>query len=210
MLLRRLAAAEEILPSPELGQSNNLVVPEGLKSSISASLLKVELRDYNPLQHERGFHAKLNWLVKESLQFGSIPPRRDTSPAQHQASILQQSSSIKLPKVEMPSDQKKDASNSCITDEWEQLLIVDELNDPCSPTSSNSRHNFQNPTLSQSRPLDDKTSRILERLEAPKQLKRKATSPSALSIAVGGNIKKPLLPLNPNTSQPLKLMKRKR
>ena len=30
------------------------------------------LRDYNPFLHERGFHQKLNLLVKESLQFGYL------------------------------------------------------------------------------------------------------------------------------------------
>lgn len=33
---------------------------------------QVEASDYNPVQHERGFHKKLNMLVKESLQFGYI------------------------------------------------------------------------------------------------------------------------------------------
>lgn len=31
---------------------------------------QVEVSDYNPVQHEKGFHKKLNMLVKESLQFG--------------------------------------------------------------------------------------------------------------------------------------------
>jgi hypothetical protein len=30
---------------------------------------QIAIKDYNPLEHERGFHAKLNGLVKESLQF---------------------------------------------------------------------------------------------------------------------------------------------
>lgn len=35
-------------------------------------LLQIALKDYNPLRHERGFHSKLNRLVKDSLQFGYI------------------------------------------------------------------------------------------------------------------------------------------
>lgn len=37
---------------------------------MSACCLQMEARDYNPVLHERGFHQKLNVLVKESLQFG--------------------------------------------------------------------------------------------------------------------------------------------
>jgi hypothetical protein len=32
--------------------------------------LQIELKDYDPVVHERGFHQKLNLLVKESLLFG--------------------------------------------------------------------------------------------------------------------------------------------
>jgi hypothetical protein len=32
--------------------------------------LQIDLTDYDPLLHERGFHKKLNVLVKESLQLG--------------------------------------------------------------------------------------------------------------------------------------------
>ncbi|XP_008797082.2 uncharacterized protein LOC103712357 isoform X2 [Phoenix dactylifera] len=70
MLLRRLAGSEEILPIPEMSRANNHTIPQELEKSIQSSLSKIELREYNPLQHERGFHPKLNWLVKESLQFG--------------------------------------------------------------------------------------------------------------------------------------------
>jgi hypothetical protein len=32
--------------------------------------LQIELKDYDPMLHERGFHQKLNSLVKESLKYG--------------------------------------------------------------------------------------------------------------------------------------------
>ncbi|MCL7041613.1 hypothetical protein MKW94_007474 [Papaver nudicaule] len=77
MLLRRLAGSEEILPFPDATRLIDYAVPLEVEKSIRSSLLRMELRDYNPLLHERGFHPKLNLLVKESLHFGSIPqPKR--------------------------------------------------------------------------------------------------------------------------------------
>ncbi|KAI3966139.1 hypothetical protein MKW92_023424 [Papaver armeniacum] len=77
MLLRRLAGSEEILPFPDATGLIDYAVPLEVENSIRSSLLRMELRDYNPLLHERGFHPKLNLLVKESLHFGSIPqPKR--------------------------------------------------------------------------------------------------------------------------------------
>ncbi|KAI3898311.1 hypothetical protein MKX03_002968 [Papaver bracteatum] len=77
MLLRRLAGSEEILPFPDATGLIDYAVPLEVEDSIRSSLLRMELRDYNPLLHERGFHPKLNLLVKESLHFGSIPqPKR--------------------------------------------------------------------------------------------------------------------------------------
>ncbi|KAI3463511.1 hypothetical protein Pfo_020174 [Paulownia fortunei] len=70
MLLRRLSASEEFLPIPDVSQLIRSVVVEELENTVKASLLKMEVSDYNPAQHERGFHKKLNLLVKGSLQFG--------------------------------------------------------------------------------------------------------------------------------------------
>lgn len=86
-----------------------------------------------------------------------------------------------------------------LAEEWEQLIVT-ELRSIHSPTRiSNAK--LDQPTVaspSQStRQLDDKTSRILERLEVPKQLKRKAASPtmsSSFSADVSGPVKKPLIP----------------
>lgn len=35
-------------------------------------VFQIALKEYNPLHHERGFHSKLNSLVKDSLQFGYL------------------------------------------------------------------------------------------------------------------------------------------
>ncbi|KAL5221938.1 hypothetical protein ABZP36_026651 [Zizania latifolia] len=70
MLLRRLAGSEEILPLPDMSRPCYSTVTTEVKNSIETSLSKIALKDYNPLQHERGFHSRLNCLVKDSLQFG--------------------------------------------------------------------------------------------------------------------------------------------
>ncbi|XP_078169358.1 uncharacterized protein LOC144563774 isoform X2 [Carex rostrata] len=72
MLLRRLAGSEEILPMPDMSRTCDLRLPKEVESSIQASLSKIAVKKYNPLEHERGFHTKLNGLVKESLQFSHL------------------------------------------------------------------------------------------------------------------------------------------
>ncbi|KAG5565305.1 hypothetical protein RHGRI_001262 [Rhododendron griersonianum] len=82
------AAAEKKLKRQQnKGQSNRVVlvvgaVPEGSRVASLQGLsigyigservvqLSMEVREYNPFLHERGFHQKLNLLVKESLQLG--------------------------------------------------------------------------------------------------------------------------------------------
>ncbi|KAG2596280.1 hypothetical protein PVAP13_5KG151300 [Panicum virgatum] len=72
MLLRvqRLAGSEEILPLPDMNRDCKSKVTMKIRNSVETSLSKIALKDYNPVQHERGFHSKLNRLVKDSLQFG--------------------------------------------------------------------------------------------------------------------------------------------
>ncbi|XP_057988623.1 uncharacterized protein LOC110659727 [Hevea brasiliensis] len=48
MLLRRLAGLEEVLPIPDINQFIDSSVSKDINNSIQASLLKIELRDYNP------------------------------------------------------------------------------------------------------------------------------------------------------------------
>lgn len=88
--------------------------------------------------------------------------------------------------------------NAHITEEWEQL-VVNEAPKLCSPAF------ISKPKLDQSvlsppssnRQLDVKTSRILERLEVPRQLKTKAVSPINTSSGMMDtcvSMKKPLIP----------------
>ncbi|CAL9147624.1 unnamed protein product [Musa hybrid cultivar] len=195
MLLRRLASSEEILPIPEIAQTSEVAIPEEIENSIRASLTKVELRDYNPLQHERGFHAKLNWLVKESLQFGSITSLCVPANPELNLNDLQQQPLTQVSEGQMSLNQHKEKTSSCLTEEWERLLIVDELTSSSPPSFPIPRTKTSN-LRAQAKPLDEKTSRILERLEAPKQ--------QIPTNFLNEEMKKPLLPFNSSSSQPLK------
>ncbi|KAE8123753.1 hypothetical protein FH972_018687 [Carpinus fangiana] len=70
MLLKRLAGSEEVSCVPDLNRCIHSSVTKEIQNSIQSSLSMIELKDYDPMVHERGFHQKLNLLVKESLQFG--------------------------------------------------------------------------------------------------------------------------------------------
>lgn len=118
-------------------------------------------------------------------------------------------------------------NSACITEEWENLFVT-ELPTTHSPTQM-SKAKLDSPVLSpleSNRHLDQKTSRILERLEVPRQLKKKIVSPKNSGIGTSDACllltKKPLIPYVPNNadeqgiklSQPLKptfqRLKRKR
>ncbi|KAK1358089.1 hypothetical protein POM88_051345 [Heracleum sosnowskyi] len=71
MLPGRLAGSEEVMPT--LGV-NQLITSSAAKE-IEDSM---EARVYNPALHERGYHQKLNILVKESLQFGCKQQRKES------------------------------------------------------------------------------------------------------------------------------------
>lgn len=113
-----------------------------------------------------------------------------------------------LVEVEMTESKPKggaDKTNERIAEEWEQLIIT-EVPKKYSPTCI-ARPKLDQHMLSQPeshKKLDEKTSRILERLEVPRQLKTKAGSPT---ISSSGKIdacmtKKPLIPFEPlNTTQ---------
>lgn len=122
------------------------------------------------------------------------------NPTHQQGSALQQPQSVSVSGGRHCNQSKDESTFACISEEWEHLLIVDEMNDDYSlaPTS---KPKLQNSTSTESRPLDDKTTKILERLEAPKQLKPKVPSPS---IAASGQSKKLLLPFEPDSSQPIR------
>ncbi|KAK3163639.1 hypothetical protein QOZ80_1AG0006280 [Eleusine coracana subsp. coracana] len=250
MLLRRLAGSEEILPLPGVNRDCNSTVTDEIKISIGTSLSKIVLKDYNPLEHERGFHSKLICLVKDSLQFGSIDPACTLSNHHHvdsfsepQVSACQgplennflteaaekvgglndhiysfsepQTSSFRTPKEKKALSQSKNRKASpSISEEWEKLIIIDDLTDdfatPAAPRPAAAKPQRAKPP-SPVKQLDEKTSRILERLEAPKAKKPRANTGKASTSAMPApsrvartQIKKPLLPSQPCASQPLK------
>ncbi|XP_049934811.1 uncharacterized protein LOC116257172 [Nymphaea colorata] len=221
MLLRKLAGSEEILTIPERdGLSPSSEVTQ-IESSIQANLLKIGLRDYNPLQHELGFHMKLNALVKESLQIGAIVPRRSkpiSKPDFRRA--VEQSPIPTMLESQFDEDghmltQLTDEGRKACDDEWEQL-VVNELNGSLSPAlRSVGELEVRSPDES----LAEKTSSILERLEPPRS---QTPSPSSPNVAVDNlkkqmtgppcaSMKKPLVPFEQSDherlyslSQPLK------
>ncbi|KAL6626556.1 hypothetical protein ACP70R_030282 [Stipagrostis hirtigluma subsp. patula] len=251
MLLRRLAGSEEILPLPDVSRDCSSTVTKVIKNSIETSLSKIALKDYNPLQHERGFHSKLNCLVKDSLQFGSIAPvcalkdphhvdsfsepqvstchgleqcKFPNQPKEkaggqndHIHSFSEPQSPFRVPKENwLPSQSNKGKASPSISEQWEKLIIIDDLTDdlvtPTAPRTAADKPQRAKPP-SPVKPLDEKTSRILERLEAPKAKKQRAgTSKASTSVATtrtpsraaSSQTKKPLLPFEPSESQPLR------
>ncbi|XP_057995967.1 uncharacterized protein LOC110635165 isoform X2 [Hevea brasiliensis] len=208
MLLRRLAGLEEVLPIPDINQFIDSSVSKDIHNFIQASLLKIELKDYNPVQHERGFHQKLNLLVKESLQFGSVPPKRNEATSelfsnqQDSSDVTVQSNCvIDAIVIEGESPQlnltvREDKTTSSIAEEWEQLIVSEVPKIYSSSCISKPKTDMLLVYLPESsKQLDVKTSRILERLEAPRKLKTKVTSP----IVTSSNLSETCLP----TKRPL-------
>ncbi|XP_075480176.1 uncharacterized protein LOC142520903 [Primulina tabacum] len=143
MVLRRLLASEEFLPIPD---TSRLVHCDGYKeieNTVQESLLKIEINEYDPVQHERGFHQEMNLLVKHSLLVRVKRPER------------KESSEANL------NPQEK--TTACLTrDRWRQI-VVEELPDSDSfPCLSNSERDQLDTSLQNSKKLDEKTSSILE------------------------------------------------
>nr|XP_043636142.1 uncharacterized protein LOC122607271 [Erigeron canadensis] len=230
MLLRRLAGSEEVIPVPDVSQSFEPTEAKDIRASVKASLLEIEVCDYNPILHERGFHQKLNVLVKESLHFGSLPAKSEELPPEStstQGESLIKSGPSKqamdiisveeeIPKSDLKSE--RDKITARITEEWEQL-IVNEIPNISSPScvSKPTLDHLAHKPLESTKPLDEKTSRILERLEVPRKLKAKLASPVAISSSAATIdacilTKKPLIPFQPTqtsdtgtvASQPMK------
>ncbi|XP_059444684.1 uncharacterized protein LOC132176477 isoform X2 [Corylus avellana] len=223
MLLRRLAGSEEVSCVPDLNQCIHASVTKEIQNSIQSSLSMIELKDYDPMVHERGFHQKLNLLVKESLQFGSLPPKFKEAASEPKITqpdsleeIVQSNSGLDVVLVEAESPQfdvplGEDKTSAHITEEWEQL-VVNEV--PKIYSSARiSKHKLDQSVLSpanSNRQLDVKTSRILERLEVPRRLKTKAFSPVTTSSGMMDTCvprKKPLTPLLSADATASQLMK---
>ncbi|GKV53035.1 hypothetical protein SLEP1_g59585, partial [Rubroshorea leprosula] len=142
----------------------------------------------------------------------SVPPKvNDATPEQNSSQpksaqvTLQSTSTVNVVVVEDETaqpDQIEDKTTASIAEEWEQL-VVGELTEKYSP-SHISKHKLEESVLSPidiNRQLDVKTSRILERLEAPRQLKSKAVSPTITSSGIqnaGVPVKMPLIPFQSN------------
>lgn len=92
----------------------------------------------------------------------------------------------------------EDKTAASIAEEWEQL-VVSEIPNRFSPSCVSKPkldHSVPSPP-DNNRQLDEKTSRILERLEVPTQLKSKVVSPVSTSSSISDvcmSKKKPLIP----------------
>lgn len=113
------------------------------------------------------------------------------------------------PQFDLPLGE--DITSAPITEEWEQL-VVNEVPKIYS-SACISKHKLDQSVLSpanSNRQLDVKTSRILERLEVPRQLKTKAFSPVTTSSGMMDTCvprKKPLTPLLSADATASQLMK---
>ncbi|XP_020233537.1 uncharacterized protein LOC109813707 [Cajanus cajan] len=212
MLLRRLAGAEEVLRVPD-NQLVNSPFNKEIENSVQACLLKIDLTDYDPLLHERGFHQKLNMLVKESLQFGSVFSKLEGDFSE--LSSRQQPSSEVIGKAEpatgvivdeetlaLDITDQDDKTIACITEEWKQLVVSEDpkLYSPPCMSKAKSGQSSVSPRDGNGQ-LDRETSRILERLEVPRPLKAKITSPISNESCMKNTsvpIKKPLIPFQPS------------
>ncbi|KAH1135356.1 hypothetical protein GYH30_013223 [Glycine max] len=199
MLMRLLAGAEEILRVPD-----NQLVDSSINKEIESSVqayVEFELNhltDYDPLLHERGFHKKLNVLVKESLQFGSVFSKSED--AFSELSSSQQPSSEVIGKAEAATGvivdeetlalditDQDDKTTACITEEWKQLVVSEDpkLYSPsCMPKAKLGQSSVS--PRDGNRQLDRETSRILETLECA----RKEASYTE-QVFVGSQLMKP-------------------
>ncbi|KAF8025407.1 hypothetical protein BT93_F2287 [Corymbia citriodora subsp. variegata] len=198
MLLRRLAGLEEVLPLPDIDRHLSCSVSKETEGAIRASILKMELRDYNPILHDRGFHQRMNLLVEKRSEFGSVPQGSKGTFSESKSSQPEMSDTaipapeeltLEAPVVEgkPPNSQTK----STAAEEWGQLL-VNEMPNVLNPTciSKLASESTLAMDLSSGDSLvhnDAKISRILERLEAPRQSNPRATSPTIAGISTTKN-----------------------
>ncbi|XP_030550089.1 uncharacterized protein LOC115755003 isoform X2 [Rhodamnia argentea] len=196
MLLRRLAGLEEVLPLPDINRYLNCSVSKETGGAIRASILKMELRDYNPILHDRGFHQRMNLLVEQRSEFGSLPQESKGTSSESKSSQPKMSDAavpaleelmLAVPVVEGKPPQSQ--TKCTAAEEWGQLL-VNEMPNVLTPTciSKLTSESTQVIDLSSADGLvhdEAKISRILERLEAPRQSNPRAASPN---IAGKGHI----------------------
>ncbi|EOA20299.1 hypothetical protein CARUB_v10000607mg [Capsella rubella] len=225
MLLKRLAGSEEVLPISSASQFAESSIPREIEISVKGALLEIESTDYNPLTHNRGFHQKLNLIVKESLQFGSL--HSHIKDATYEPSSVSSDSVLPtaqtFPHIVNPEilqevhiiDEEEQAS---ITKEWEQLVVTEEaVMKSSSPVITTHKRKIDSQALSpiqnNNKQSDMKTSMILERLEAPRKMRGKVGSPSVVihspttSDVCVLSQKKPLIPFQTTQISSSQLMK---
>ncbi|XP_038892979.1 uncharacterized protein LOC120081876 [Benincasa hispida] len=227
MFLRRLAGSEEVCYVPDIKTLITTHVSKEIRSSILVSLEKVGLKDYNPLMHERGLHQKLNVLVKDSLEFRSLTPTAEEGTSGNEAngqdSLKGTVNSVKDVEILTAMDgagesngpnslegtvnsikdieivTAMDGTEAGVAETWEQL-VTHEFSETCPVyVSKDKSDGFSLSLPDGNRQLGVKTSRILERLEAPRQ-RTKAISPNTLSTGLvdsNAPTKKPPIPLVP-------------
>ncbi|KAG7031463.1 hypothetical protein SDJN02_05503 [Cucurbita argyrosperma subsp. argyrosperma] len=199
MFLRRLAGSEEVLYVPDIKTLITAHVCQEIQSSILVSLEKVELKDYNPLMHERGLHQKLNVLVKESLEFRSLTPRSEEGTYGNESNGPDYLKGIVNSVKDVEIVTAMDCIEDGVAETWEQL-VTHEFPETCPVyVSKDKLDRFSLSPPDGNKQLAVKTSRILERLEIPRQ-RTKATSPNTISIDLvdpNSPTKKPPIPLVP-------------
>ncbi|KAL0039356.1 hypothetical protein WJX79_004735 [Trebouxia sp. C0005] len=84
MLIRRIAADEELLPVSHLLARQPPEVPAHVRAGLQHTLQGVPVSEYSPLDHHTGALDRLAGLVSQSLPRSSTPPHTRT--AHHQAS----------------------------------------------------------------------------------------------------------------------------
>lgn len=143
-----------------------------------------------------------------------IPPRivnatPELNSSQQNSSKLTAKSSPKAENFDLEEENqvidptgKENIAPSAIAEEWEQL-VVSESPKRCSPTciTKTKQDIAMLSSPDTNKPKDEKTSKILERLEVPRQLKSKSVSPVTPSNNAVDScmaMKKPLIPFQPS------------
>ncbi|CAB87927.1 hypothetical protein [Arabidopsis thaliana] len=207
--LQRLAGSEEVLPICNVSQFAESSIPREIEISVKGALLEIESTNYNPLIHNRGFHQKLNLIVKESLQFGSL--HSNTKDATYEVSSVHSDSVIPaeqtFPHIVNPGTlqevriiDEEDKATASITKEWELLVVTEEVRMKSPSPVITTIRQVLSPIQSNNKQADMKTSMILERLEAPRKIRGNVGSPNVVihnpispDVCVFSQ-KKPLIP----------------
>ncbi|KAJ0759997.1 hypothetical protein HanOQP8_Chr04g0132851 [Helianthus annuus] len=194
MLLRRLAGSEEVIPIADVSRSFDFTEAKDIRESVKASLLEVRIKTYSWLLISRSLPTTSEELPPEPTST-QIDSSNKSGPSKQSTGMLP--SKEEIPPLDSKSGQDKITAR--ITEEWEQL-IVNEIPNIKSPTcvSKQKLDSLVILPLESNKPMDEKTSRILERLEVPRKLKAKVASPVIASSSAPTDacvsMKKPLIP----------------